>query len=294
MSADAVDLPTAAARPAGNGFIRRYSRHKSAVVGAVVLAVIMIACFGASWLAPYGKNQQNLDLAVHGPSLDHWFGVDELGRDYFSEVLYAGQLSLKIGLAVGILATMVGAAAGVIAGYFGRAVDDVLMRVTDLFLIVPGIAVLAIALRGLGQRDTTIILVLSALAWMRVARVVRTQALSLREKDFVVAARASGASHRRVMARHLLPNMLGAIVVNATLAVAFAVLAEATLSFLGFGVETPRTSWGTLLEKASGTVGTPTVYLLYFPGLMLFLVVLCVNFIGEGLRDAFDPGDGER
>jgi peptide/nickel transport system permease protein len=269
--------------------LRRFCSRKSAVIGAVVLLVVSVLCFGASWLAPFAKNKQDLTAPVAGPSWDHLFGVDRLGRDYFTEVLYAGQLSLKIGLVVGALATAVGVAAGLLAGYFGRLVDDALMRLTDLFLVLPAVTVLAIALKGFGQSDLTIILVLAAIGWMRVARVVRTQVLSLREKEYVTAAQALGASHRRVMLRHLLPNTVGPIMVNATFAVAAAITAEATLSFLGFGVQIPRTSWGTMLQKASGTVGTSSVHLLYFPGLMLLLVVLSVNFVGDGLRDAFNP-----
>ncbi len=268
---------------------RRFFRHKMAVVSLVVLIVIIIMCFGASWIAPYPKNQQDLLAPVVGPSRHHLFGVDQLGRDYFTEVLYAGQISLKIGLCVGILSTVVGFFAGAIAGFFGGTTDNLLMRLTDLFLVIPAIAVLAVALKGFGFKDVTIILVLAGLAWMSVARVVRAQVLSLREKEFVEAARAAGGSSRRIIVRHIAPNMIGPLMVNATLGIAAAVIAEATLSFLGFGVQPPNTSWGKMLADAEGVIGGPQAYLLYFPGIMLLLVVLCVNFVGDGLRDAFDP-----
>jgi len=224
-----------------------------------------------------------------GPTRAHWFGVDQLGRDYYTEVLYAGQISLKIGLAVGLISTVIGFVAGAIAGYFGGLTDNLLMRFTDLFLVIPFLAVLAVALKKTGYTDFTIIIVLAGLAWMSVARVVRSQVLQLREKEFVEAARAAGASSNRIVVRHILPNMIGPMMVNATLSIAAAILAEATLSFLGFGVQPPKTSWGNMLSAAEGTVGTPQVYLLYFPGFMLLLVVICINFVGDGIRDAFDP-----
>jgi peptide/nickel transport system permease protein len=269
--------------------MRRFVRHRAAVVSLVVLAVVLGLCFGARWFAPYPRNQQDLAADVTGPSWHHLFGVDQLGRDYFTEVLYAGQISLKIGLAVGALSTVIGFAAGAIAGFFGGIVDNLVMRLTDLFLVVPGIAVLAVALKYFGYKDITIILVLAGLFWMSVARVVRGTVLSLREKEFIESARAAGASSRRIILRHILPNMIGPIVVNATIVMAGAIITEATLSFLGFGVQPPNTSWGKLLSDAEGKVGGPQAYLLYFPGLMLLVVVLCVNFIGDGLRDAFDP-----
>ncbi len=270
-------------------FRKRFFRHKAAVVSLVILLIIFVLCFGAHWTAPFPKNHQDLLTPIVGPSRHHLFGVDQLGRDYFTEVLYAGQISLKIGLAVGFISTVVGFIAGAIAGYFGGFTDNILMRFTDLFLVIPFLAVLAVALKKFGYQDLTIILVLAGLAWMSVARVVRSQVLSLREKEFIEAAKAAGASSNRIVIRHILPNMIGPMMVNATLSVAAAILAEATLSFLGFGVQPPKTSWGNMLSSAEGTVGTSKVYLLYFPGLMLLLVVICINFVGDGIRDAFDP-----
>jgi len=268
---------------------RRFFRHKAAVVSLVVLLTIFVMCFGAKWIAPFPKNHQDLLAPIAGPSRDHLFGVDQLGRDYFTEVLYAGQISLKIGLAVGLISTVIGFIAGAIAGYFGKFADNLLMRFTDLFLVIPFLAVLAVSLKKFGYQDFTIIFVLAGLAWMSVARVVRSQVLSLKEKEFVEAAKAAGASSNRIVVRHILPNMIGPMMVNATLSIAAAILAEATLSFLGFGVQPPKTSWGNMLSAAEGTVGTDKVYLLYFPGMMLLLVVICINFVGDGIRDAFDP-----
>ena len=268
---------------------RRFFRHKPAVISTFVLLAVLVMCFGASWVAPFKRNQIDLLEPIVGPSRHHLFGIDQLGRDYFTEILFAGQVSLKIGIAVGLISTIIGFAAGAIAGYFRGAIDNALMRFTDLFLLIPGLAVLAVALKYFGYKDLTIILVLAGLAWMSVARVVRSQVLSLREKEFVEAARASGASSTRIILRHILPNMLGPIMVNATLGIAGAIITEATLSFLGFGIQPPKSSWGKMLSDAEGVIGGDKAYLIYFPGLMLLIVVLCVNFIGDGLRDAFDP-----
>ena len=276
-------------RTPGQLFRRRFVRHKVALASIGVLVLLVVVCFGAALFAPYSPNHQDLTLGTVGPSWSHWFGTDELGRDQLTRILYAGQISLKIGLAVALLSTVVGTIVGAVAGYLGKATDQVLMRTTDLFLIVPAIAVLALALKKFGHDDLTIIWVLAALFWMYVARVVRAQVLSLKEQEFVEAARASGASGPRIVARHILPNCIGPIVVNATLAVAAAIVTESTLSFLGFGVQLPATSWGRMLSDAEGYVGTSQSYLLYFPGLAILLTVLAVNFLGDGLRDAFNP-----
>jgi peptide/nickel transport system permease protein len=260
-----------------------------AVVSLVVLVGLAVACFGASWIAPYDKNQQDLLLGPVPPSARHWLGTDELGRDQLTEILFAGQISLKIGFAVALIATLAGTAAGALAGYLGRWVDQVLGRLTDLFLVVPSIAILAIAIKKFGNSSVTIVLVLAGLGWMYIARVVRGLVLSIKEKEFIEAARASGASAARIIVRHILPNAIGPILVNATLSIAAAIVTESTLSFLGFGVQPPTTSWGRMLSDTRGTVGTAKAYLIYFPGLALLITVLAVNFIGDGLRDAFDP-----
>jgi peptide/nickel transport system permease protein len=268
-------------------FRRRFFRHRVAMLGLFILVVLCIVVFGANFVAPYPNKPDLLANAV-GPSRKHWFGVDLVGRDYLTACLYAGRISLKIGLFVSVISTVVGTLTGAIAGYFGKLSDQVLMRVTDLFLVLPGLAVLAIALKQFGNSDTTIILVLAALGWMGIARIVRGQVLSLKEKEFVEAARAIGCSHTRIILRHIIPNLVGPIMVNASLAVAGAIIAESTLSYLGFGVQPPKTSWGKLLADGKETIATKA-YLLYFPGLLIILVTLAVNFLGDGLRDATDP-----
>jgi peptide/nickel transport system permease protein len=268
---------------------RRFLRHRLALVGLVLLGLIAAACYGAPWIAPYPPNHQDLLLGPTPPSAAHWLGTDDLGRDFLTELLYAGQISLSIGLAVAVLSTAIGVALGSIAGYAGGWTDEVIMRTVDLFLIVPAIAILAVAIEGLGSSPVTIVLVLAALGWTYIARVSRSQVLSLREKEFIEAARMVGASPLRILTRHMLPNLAGVIAVNMSLAVASAIIIESTLSFLGFGVRPPQSSWGNMLSQAAGLVGTPQVYLLYFPGLFILITVLCINFIGDGMRDAFDP-----
>jgi peptide/nickel transport system permease protein len=270
-------------------FRRRFLHHRMAIFSLVLLALLFILCYGASWIAPYPKNDQNLLAVDLSPSGQHWMGTDDLGRDELTELLYAGQISLRIGLTVGILSTIFGTAAGAVAGFFGKWQDQFLMRLTDLFLIVPSLVILAIAIKKFGGTPWVISLVLAAVFWMYTARVVRGLVLSLREKEFVEAARASGASNWRIIVRHILPNIIGPIMVSVTLAVAAAIITESTLSYLGFGVQPPATSWGTMLSTAEGQVGTPEAYLIYFPGLAIFVTVLAVNFLGDGLRDAFDP-----
>lgn len=271
------------------GVLGRFVRHRIALVGAVVLLALTFACFAAPWIAPFPQGQQDLLLGPTSPSGTHWFGTDELGRDYFSEILFAGRVSLAIGIVVALLSTALGTVLGAVSGFSRGWVGEVIMRLTDLFLIVPAIAILALALEALGRSPVTVVLVLAGIGWTFIARVVRAQVLSLREKEFVDAARVLGASPPRILARHVLPNLAGVIAVNVSLATASAIIVESTLSFLGFGIQPPQTSWGNMLSVASGFVGTDQAYLLYFPGAFILVTVLCINFIGDGVRDAFDP-----
>jgi peptide/nickel transport system permease protein len=269
-------------------FRRRFLRHRTAVVAVFVLIVLYVACFGAEWIAPYEQNQQDLVLGPVSPNSEHLLGTDLLGRDTLTEVLFAGQISLRIGMAVAVLSTVIGTTFGLLAGFYGKWVDQLLMRLTDLFLIMPGIAILALALQRFGGSPLTVTLVLAGLFWMWIARVVRGQTLALKEKEFVEAARAVGASGPRIMGRHILPNCVGPILVNATLQIAVAIITESTLSFLGFGVQPPTTSWGNMLADAKGFFNINS-HLLYFPGIAILITVLAVNTLGDGLRDALDP-----
>jgi peptide/nickel transport system permease protein len=290
VEADAVLVAGAepVARSQWELFRRRFFHHRLAVFGLIVIILLAIACFTSQWWLSHSPTDQDVLLGTTSPSKAHWFGTDQIGRDYFARVMEGGKVSLRLGFFVALISTVVGATLGSLAGFFGGWIDQLLMRLTDLFLIVPAIAILAIALKKFGNGPWIITFVLAGLVWMSIARVVRGQVLSIKEKEFVEAARAAGASNFRIITRHLLPNCIGPIMVNATLAIAAAIVAESTLSFLGYGVRPPKTSWGNMLSDAKGNY-EHDAYLLYFPGLFILITVLCVNFIGDGLRDAFDP-----
>ena len=278
--------------------LRRFLRHRVATVGLGFLILMALACYVGARFAQ-SPTRQHLDQPTSGPSWSHWFGTDELSRDLFARVLHGGQTSLGVALAIAVLSTAIGVLIGSLAGFYGGWFDGLLMRFTDLWLALPALPFLAVAvsigtvdLGPLGTFDLGswygITVILSMLLWGSIARVVRGVTLSLREREFVDAARAIGASNRRIIARHVVPNCAGPIIVNATLVVAEAILLESTLSFLGFGIQPPTASWGNLLSGAISTT-EQWWWLTVFPGLAIFLTVLAVNFVGDGLRDALDP-----
>ena len=277
----------------------RFFRHRLAVASFVVLALLALVAIFAKRVAPYGYDELDFLHIGEGPSRAHIFGTDLLGRDYLSRIIYGLQTSLWVAFFVATLATAIGTAIGAVAGYYGGQTDNLLMRFTDLILTLPGLAILLAAAAYLGQDDsqlgpipisqpTKVGLILALLFWTGLARIVRGIFLSLREKEFVEAARAAGASDRRIIFRHILPNCVGPIAVTMTLFVALAILTEAALSFLGFGIQPPHPALGSLIADGE-TNGFDTWWLVTFPGLVIVLVALCVNFIGDGLRDALDP-----
>ena len=278
---------------------RRFRRHKPAIVSAIVLIIIGLACLLVTVnilgfrLSHYTFRGQNLFVIRHSPSANHLFGTDQLGRDLFTRVLYGGRISLMVGVTVAASAGIIGAVVGAVAGYYGGTIDNLLMRVTDLFLAIPFLVVLLIGEKLLdkllpNQSILNTVLILTLFFWMPDARIVRGVYLSLKEKEFVEAAKASGASDTRIMFYHMLPNAMGPIIVNATLLVAAAILTESALSFLGFGVQPPTPTWGNLLSDSRGFITTDP-YLIWFPGLAILITVLAVNFLGDALRDALDP-----
>jgi peptide/nickel transport system permease protein len=309
---DELLSPEAEAKPRTQWqlFRRRFRKHVLAMVSLVVLTLIVLACLFPGVLTPFERGHQDLKLAGQSYSTKHWLGTDRTGRDVMTEVLYSGRVTLVVGLAVALFSTVIGALLGAWAGYVRGRVDQIFSRITDLFLVIPGLLIAAVAMSYVEEKDKflfwdvgtqipgtpievsrafALVVVLTFLGWMYIFRIVRGQVLSIREKEFVEAARAAGATSRRIIFRHILPNSIGVIVVNATLAIAVAITLEATLSYLGFGLKPPDVSWGYMIYDARGTVGTNMSHLLYSPALMLFLVVLAVNFIGDGLRDAFEP-----
>jgi ABC-type dipeptide/oligopeptide/nickel transport system permease subunit len=268
----------------------RFLRHRLAMASLVLLVVIFGAGVFANHIAPYSYSAINLNAILKSPTTvgHHYFGTDGLGEDYFSRVIYGIRTSLEVGVFVAFLSSFVGLVIGAAAGYYGGWLDNILMRITDLVLTLPALAILLVfeALFGAGNQ-WRVSLILAGFFWTTLARVVRGVFLSLREKEFVEAARASGAGDARIMFRHILPNTLGPIVVNGTLAVATAILTESALSFLGFGIKPPTPSLGSLLAGAE--TYPQQWWLTIFPGLTIVLIVLCVNFVGDGLRDALDP-----
>jgi len=280
----------------GSMIWKRFRRHPGALVGTIILALIILACLGAS-LSPYDPELSDLSSVLQPPSWQHPFGTDPLGRDMLTRVLYGGRISLLVGFMVVMITLLIGVPVGAIAGYFGGWVDDLIMRIIDATLALPSLMILILLsaiLREVEipflQRNNvlTIAFVIGILSWMTVARLVRAIFLSLREMEYVTAARALGASNWRIIVEEILPNGFGPIIVESTLEIGWAIMEESGLSFLGFGIQPPTPSWGNLLNNAQEHL-TKHPWLAIFPGIMIFLTIISVNYIGDGLRDALDP-----
>ncbi len=266
---------------------RRFRRHRLAMISLVVLLALVLLAFVGGWLWKYSVADLTPDESVP-PSWDHPFGTDAAGHDTFAQVLRGTQISIGIAVLGALVATVVGTVWGATAGYYGGRLDTAMMRIADLVLTLPFLAVAAVLGHNLGGSWWLIAAVIAGLYWAYVARVARGVVLSLREKEFVEAAKAIGAGDARIIFRHLVPNALGSIIVNATVLVAIAILLETALSYLGFGVRPPDTSLGLLVSDAQTAVDTRP-WLFFFPGVFIIVIALTINFIGDGLRDALDP-----
>jgi peptide/nickel transport system permease protein len=268
---------------------RRFRRHRLALTGAAVLGLVVGVCIIAPLLVPESAaNRVDPTLFRAPPSAARPFGSDDVGRDILWRTIYGGRISLAIGALSIALAMSIGVVLGSVAGYYGRWTDSLIMRLTDAMLSMPSLLLLIVLTRIIGASVTTIILVIGLLNWMQVTRIVRANVLSLKEQDFVLAARALGVSDAAIIFRHVLPNTLAPVVVAATLGVGYAIILEASASFLGLGVQPPTASWGSMLYRAQGLmIQAPWVAI--FPGLMILLTVMAINFLGDGLRDALDP-----
>jgi len=263
-------------------------RHRLAMASLVVALLMTIACFAAPLIAPFDFDAIDLANIRQAPSLEHWMGTDDLGRDLLTRVLFGGRVSILIGILAAVFGTAMGALVGAIGGYYGGRLDSVLMRITDVAYAIPTLPLLIILSSYTRATGISMAIIIGLLSWMATARVVRGEVLSIKQMLYVEAARGLGASNFRIITRQVLPNALGPIVVGATLAVGYAIILESSLSFLGLGVQPPTPTWGNLLMDAQSTMATKP-WLTIFPGLAILLVVLSVNFIGDGLQDALDP-----
>ncbi len=266
----------------------RFLEHRLAVTSVVVLLGLTLAVTFAPFLSSYDPEDTALLLRFEAPSIAHPMGTDSLGRDLLTRILYGGRVSLAIGVLATVTAIAIGTTLGGIAGYYGRWIDGLLMRFVDAVRSIPRLFLLILFSVFFGGKLLTVILVLGALSWTTTARLVRAMFLSLKERDFVLAARAVGARDRDIMVRHILPNAIAPVIVAATLGVAATIIAESTLSFLGLGVQPPVPTWGNMLKDATTDMGKAP-WVAIFPGVAIFLAVVAINFIGDGLRDALDP-----
>ena len=281
----------------------RFKRHKLAVIGVIVLALLFAYSFGGSLvLSESYANYNDTTLRLNPPSAAHPFGTDSIGRDILARTMYGGQISLMIGLTAVTIETILGVLIGALAGYYGGFIDNLLMRITEAMLNIPEIFLLIVMAKFFGGKLPTvellgrefsgsvivIVMIIGMTSWMYLARIVRAEFLSIKENEFILAARATGTSNFGIIFRHILPNSVAPIIVSATLGVANAILAEAYISFLGLGVQPPTATWGNMLDGANKYLESAP-WLWFFPGLLILLTVLSINFLGDGLRDAIDP-----
>lgn len=267
---------------------RRFRRNPLAVFGLTVLVILSLSAIFAPWIAPYDPNAVDPYVALQPPNAEHWLGTDDLGRDVFSRLVFAGRVSLLVGLCATAIAVAIGTLLGAVAGYYGSFPDAVIARLIDIALSLP-ILPLALVLGSFSEiTPVRLTLILAAVSWMGVARLVRGEFLSLRKSQFTEAAHSIGAPNLRIIFVHLLPNAIAPIVVAATLLVAYAILIESALSFLGFGIQPPTASWGNMLYNAQRYLRN-AAWLAVFSGMLITITVASINFVGDGLREAIDP-----
>ena len=266
----------------------RLKRHRLAMIGAAIILVLVFVAVFAPFIAPHDPIEQNLANRLLPPNPEHLLGTDNLGRCILSRLIYGTQVSLQIGIIVVGITSIIGVMLGVIAGYRGGIIDEIIMRSVDVLLAFPGI-ILALVIAGiLGPSLFNVMLALAVVGWTSYARVVRGSVLSVKEKEFVEAARAIGTSDTKIMFRHVLPNVMAPVIVMATLGMAHVILAAAALSFLGLGAQPPTPEWGSMLNAGRAFMRTAP-HLTIFPGLVIMVTVLAFNFLGDGLRDVLDP-----
>jgi len=267
---------------------QRAKSNRLAIAGTLIILILFIIALFATYITPFAPNDIDAYHVLLPPSKIHWFGTDELGRDVFTRVIFGTRISLTVGfVAVGI-ATLIGTIVGLCAGYYGKIVDQILMRFLDIMLCFPTFFLILAVIAMLEPSIQYIMIVIGLTSWMGVARLVRAEVLSIKERDFITAARSIGASDFRIIFRHILPNSISPILVTATLGVAGAILTESALSFLGIGVQPPTPSWGNMLTSGKNYIEFAW-WLSLFPGFAIFITVIAYNLVGEGLRDILDP-----
>ncbi|CAI6083843.1 ABC transporter permease [Cohnella sp. JJ-181] len=257
------------------------------IAGIIILVLFTIAA-ALAFLSPHDPNALNALERLKPPNADHWFGTDDYGRDYFTRALYGGRVSLTVGFASMILATGIGVIVGVVSGYFGGWIDNLLMRLVEVIMSIPSFLILLLLSVFLKPSVGNIIIIISLLMWMNIARIVRAETMSLKEREYVLYARASGQGAFGIIRRHILANLMPVVIVGATNNIASAIMMESSLSFLGFGVQAPNATWGSMLNNAQGLIAQAP-YLAVFPGLFILLTVLSFNVLGDILRVGFEP-----
>jgi peptide/nickel transport system permease protein len=266
----------------------RLSKLRLAIVGAALVAALILCAAASPWLAPHNPQAMSLEEELAPPSAHHVLGQDKFGRDVLSRIIYGARVSLLVGVLTVLVSLSLGAALGCTAGYLGGLIDEAFLRVVDIFLAFPGILLALAIMAVLGPSLSNVIIALCLTGWVGYARLARAQVLSLKERDFIVAARASGATDARIIFRHILPNVMAPLSVQATFGMGAAITAEAALSFLGLGVQPPTPSWGSMLNEGRQFL-LIAPHLTTFPGLAIMLIVLGFNFLGDGLSDWLDP-----
>ena len=269
-------------------FLPRLACNRFSVAGACVVLLLLLAAFCAPLLVPYSPYKINAWAVLEPPSLKHWFGTDDLGRDVFSRMVYGARISLLVGFVAAGISVLIGMVVGLLAGYYGKAVDTVLMRFVDIMLCFPTLFLILAVITFISPSIWIIMIVIGLTGWMGVARMVRAETLSIREMDYILAARCIGCSDVRIIFRHILPNAISPVLVSASLGVAGAILTESVLSFLGIGVLPPTPSWGNILTSGKDYIEFAW-WLSLFPGLSILITVLAYYLLGEGIRDALDP-----
>ncbi len=291
-AAEAMAAPQIASRSPWADARRRFLRNKAALVSLVLLAIVTLACVFGPMILPHDYDTTDWDAMGLAPTWHNWhlFGTDEMGRDLLIRTLIGGRVSLFVGLMATLASVTLGILWGATAGFLGGKVDSVMMRIVDMMYAVPYLLIAILMVTLLGREFYLVVLTITVFSWMDMARVVRGQTLSLKSKEFIEAARCIGVPTHKLILRHIVPNLLGIVVIYTTITVPGVILTESVLSFLGLGVQEPMTSWGVLIHDGAAVMEN-TPWMLLFPGVMLSLTLYCSNYIGDGMRDALDPKD---